>query len=85
MFRLGINVYFVFRLCPQGQFSTLLLTLLIRSVLVHQSRLILSTIFLESLLFAKKEEKEDLYPKRGEKRGFLKKRGKRGGVGNQII
>jgi hypothetical protein len=47
--------------------------------------LILSTIFLESLLFAKKEEKEDLYPKRGEKRGFLKKRGKRGGVGSQPI
>ncbi len=85
MFWLRISAYFVFTLCPQGEFSILLLILLIRSILVHQSRLILSTIFLESLLFAKKEEKEDLYPKRGEKRGFLKKRGKRGGVGNQII
>jgi hypothetical protein len=59
MFRLETNVYFVFTMCLQDQFSTLLLTLLIRSILVYLSRLILSTIFREGLFFQEKEEKED--------------------------
>jgi len=82
MFWLRISAYFVFTLYPQDQFPTLLLTLLIRSILaVYLSRLILSTIFLQGLFFAKKRGKRGFIPKKKEEnKGSLNNRGKRGGA-----